>query len=209
MDKTARLRTVGAIGSVAVIAFGLFVAKPGSTYRFAPLFLVPIVWLPYLFRRWLRLHPLHYVLFILAILLHNLGAMGWYQKSPLPMSFDIAVHFYFGVVGGFLVYRMLQQSLPLRGWTLGLMTVLIVLGAGAIHEEVEWFSTLLLGPEKGMLKTPAQGVYIFDTQRDMFNNWVGSILAVTIYALVQRRRRAVPDVVAATADARREAVGAV
>ena len=192
MEKTARLRVVGAIGSAAVIAFGLFVAKPGSTYRIAPLFLVPIVWLPYLFRRWLRLHPLHYVLFILAILLHNLGAMGWYQKSPLPMSFDIAVHFYFGVVGGMLVYRLLQQSLPLRGWTLGLMTVLLVLGAGAVHEEVEWFSTLLLGPERGMLKTPAQGVYLFDTQRDMFNNLIGAMLAVTLYALHQRFRRARP-----------------
>ena len=84
---------------------------------------------------------------------------------------------------------MLQQSLPLRGWTLGLMTVLLVLGAGAVHEEVEWFSTLLLGPEKGMLKTPAQGVYIFDTQRDMFNDLAGSILAVAIYALYQRGRR--------------------
>jgi uncharacterized membrane protein YjdF len=186
------LRLVGLAGSVAVIAFALFVAKPGSTYRVAPLFLVPIVWLPYLFRGSLRLHPLHYVLFIVAILLHNLGAMGWYLKGPLPFSFDILVHFYFGVVGGLLVYRMLQQSLPLRGWTLGLMTVLLVLGAGAVHEEVEWFSTLLLGPEKGMLKTPAQGVYIFDTQRDMFNDLAGSILAVVIYALYQRGRRTRP-----------------
>src|SRR2546428_3963132 len=91
----------------------MFVAKPGSTYRVAPLFLVPIG---------------------LAILVHNLGAMGWYQKSPLPWSFDIYVHFYFGVVGGLLVYRMLHQSLPLRGWTLGFMTALLMIGAGAVHE---------------------------------------------------------------------------
>lgn len=206
MEKITRLRLVGLAGSVAVIAFGLFVAKPGSTYRIAPLFLVPIVWLPYVVRGWLRLHPLHYVLFILAILLHNLGAMGWYQKSPLPMSFDIAVHFFFGVVGGFLVYRMLQQSLPLRGWTLALMTVLLVLGAGAIHEEVEWFSTLLLGPEKGMLKTPAQGVYEFDTQRDIFNNWIGSMLAVTVYALYQRGGRPSPAV---SPVVRADAVGSI
>lgn len=206
MEKITRLRLVGLAGTVAVIAFALFVAKPGSTYRIAPLFLVPIVWLPYLFRGWLHLHPVHYVLFILAILLHNLGAMGWYQKSPLPMSFDIAVHFFFGVVGGFLVYRMLQQSLPLRVWILALMTVLLVLGAGAIHEEVEWFSTLLLGPEKGMLKTPAQGVYIFDTQRDMFNNLIGAILAVTIYALYLRSGRPAP---ATSAAVQADAVGSI
>ena len=69
------------------------------------------------------------------------------------------------------------------------MRVLLVLGAGAIHEEIEWFSTLLLGPERGMLKTPAQGVYIFDTQRDMFNNLIGAIVAVALYAVVRRLRR--------------------
>ena len=196
MENKSRLLWIGAIGTVAVLAFGLFVAKPGSTYRVAPLFLVPLVWLPYLMRRWLRLHPLHYGLFILAILLHNLGAVGWYQKSPLPLSFDIVVHFYFGVVGGLLVYRLLRQSLPLRGLTLAVMAVLLVLGAGAVHEEVEWFSTLLLGPERGMLKTPAQGVYAFDTQRDMFNNMVGAILAVVLYALVHCARRPAPEAAA-------------
>ena len=192
MSKTSRLVLVAVLGSLAVVAFGLFVAKPGSTYRVAPFFLVPIVWLPWFLRRWLRLHSLHYAMFVLAILFHNLGAMGWYQKSPLQGSFDSYVHFYFGVVGGLLVYRMLQQSLPLRGFALCMVTVLLVLGAGAVHEEVEWFSTLLLGPERGMLKTPEQGVYLFDTQRDMFNNLVGATLAVIVYALYQRARGPVP-----------------
>ena len=172
-----------------MILFGLFVAKPGSTYRVAPFLLVPLVWLPYLLAARVHLLPLHYALYVLAILLHNLGAMGWYQKSPLSLSFDIYVHFYFGVVGGLVVYRWLQKSLPLGGLALWLMTVLLVIGGGAVHELVEWFSTLLLGPERGMLKTPAQGIYIFDTQRDMFDNFVGAILAVAIYAAHQRWRR--------------------
>ena len=196
MESTARpaprraghILLVAIVGSLAVIAFGLFVAKPGSTYRMAPFFLVPLVWLPYFLRRRLHLHPLHYALFVLAILSHNLGAMGWYQKSPLPGSFDVYVHFYFGVVGGLLVYRLLQKTLPLAGFALCLGAVLLVLGAGAIHELVEWASTLALGPERGMLKTPAQGVYLFDTQRDMFNNLAGATLAVVAYALSQRVR---------------------
>ena len=186
--RTGRLGLVAVIGSLAAIAFGVFVAKPGSTYRMAPFFLVPLVWLPYLLRRRLHLHPLHYALYVLAILLHNLGAMGWYQKSPLPGSFDVYVHFYFGVVGGLLVYRLLQKTLPLGGFALGLGAVLLVLGAGAIHELVEWASTLALGPERGMLKTPEQGVYRFDTQRDMFNNLAGATLAVLAYAASQRLR---------------------
>jgi hypothetical protein len=36
-----------------------------------------------------------------------------------------------------------------------------------------------------MLKT--EGVYEFDTQRDMFDNLLGAIVAVTLYVLVRRR----------------------
>src|SRR5256885_7736315 len=188
---TAWLWIVGAIGSAGLLSFAVFATKPGSTYRVAPFFLIPLLWLPYLLRRRLHLHPLHYLLFVLALLLHTLGALGWYQKSPLPVSFDIYVHFYFGVVGGLLVYRLFQRTLPLQLWTRCTLTVLLVLGVGALHELMEWWSTLLLGPEKGMLKMPGEnGVYVFDTQRDMFNNLVGSIVAVVIYVASQRLRRA-------------------
>jgi uncharacterized membrane protein YjdF len=186
MEK--RMRLIGAAGTVALVAFAV-AAKSGSTYKIAPVFLIPLLWLPYFLRRKLHLHPLHYLLYALALFLHNFGALGYYQRGVFGLSFDIYVHFYFGVVGGLLVYRLLDQTLPLRPWPRAIGTVLIVLGAGAIHEEVEWFSTLLLGPERGMLKTPAQGVYIFDTQRDMFNNLIGAIVAVTLYAVVRRLRR--------------------
>jgi uncharacterized membrane protein YjdF len=186
MEK--RMRLIGALATVALIAFAL-AAKTGSTYKIAPVFLLPLLWLPYFLRRRLHLHPLHYLLYALALFLHNFGALGYYQRGVFGLSFDIYVHFYFGVVGGLLTYRLLDQTLPMRPWPRAVATVLLVLGAGAIHEEIEWFSTLLLGPERGMLKTPAQGVYIFDTQRDMFNNLIGAIVAVTLYVVVRRARR--------------------
>ena len=176
------MRWVGVAGTAALIAFPV-VAKSG-TYCVAPVFLVPLLWLRYLMRRRLRLHPLHYGLYAAALLLHNLGALGFYHRGVLGLSFDIYVHFYFGFVGALLVYRLLRETLPLTPWTLRVATVLLVLGGGAIHEIVEWFSTLALGPERGMLKTT--GVYAFDTHRDMFNNLLGSALAVALYALVGR-----------------------
>jgi uncharacterized membrane protein YjdF len=189
------LRLVAVIASLVFIAMSVFVAKPGSNYRFSALFLVPIVWAPYLLRRRLFLHPFHYVLFTLALLLHNLGAFGLYQRAPLGLSFDIYVHFYFGVVGGLMLYRYLGKAVVLTTWQRRIATVLLIIGMGAIHELVEWFSTLILGPKNGMLKT--EGVYQFDTQRDMFDNLVGAIVAVTLYAFVYRRatlagRKALP-----------------
>jgi uncharacterized membrane protein YjdF len=186
------LRLVGIVASLAFIAMSVFVAKPGSNYRFSALFLVPIVWAPYLLRRRIHLHPLHYLLFALALLLHNLGALGFYQRAPLGLSFDIYVHFYFGVVGGLMLYRYLGKTVALTSWQRRIATVLLIIGMGAIHELVEWFSTLILGPKHGMLKT--EGVYEFDTQRDMFDNLLGAIVAVALYAVAHRRaRRAAAD----------------
>jgi uncharacterized membrane protein YjdF len=184
---TLLMRIVGAAATAGVIAFAV-AAKPGSNYRIAPVFLVPLVWVPYLLRRPLHLHPLHYLLFVAAVLLHNLGALGMYQRGVLGVSFDVYVHLYFGLVGGLLVHRYVEASVPLRPWQLRVGVVLLVLGMGATHELIEWASTLVLGGERGMLKT--HGVYQFDTQRDMFSNLVGAILTEVLYTLVGRRRDA-------------------
>lgn len=179
-------KLIGVVMSVVFVALSLFAAKPGSNYRYSAIFLVPIIWTLYLLRRRLHVHPLHYLLFALALLLHNLGAFGLYQRRVLGLSFDIYVHFYFGVVGALMLYRHLTHTVTLTPWQLRIATVLLILGMGAIHEIVEWFSTLALGPKHGMLKT--EGVYPFDTQRDMFDNLLGAALAVTIYAVVRGRR---------------------
>ena len=184
------MRGIGVVASAAFIALSAFAARPGSNYRYSALFLVPIVWAPYLLRRRLHLHPLHYLLFALALLLHNLGAFGLYQRSVFGLSFDIYVHFYFGVVGALLLFRYLEHTVALTTWQLRAATVLLILGMGAVHEIIEWFSTLLLGSTHGMLKT--EGVYAFDTQRDMFDNLLGATLAVTLYALSRRLRGDVP-----------------
>ena len=44
------------------------------------------------------------------------GAYGFYQKSPLPFSFDILVHWWFAVVITIAVYRALEGNYPLKGW---------------------------------------------------------------------------------------------
>ena len=180
-------RVIAFAASAVFVALSLFAAKPGSNYRYSALFLVPIVWALYFLRRRLHLHPLHYGLFALALLLHNLGAFGLYQRRVFGLSFDIYVHFYFGVVGALMLHRYLEHAVVLRPWQLRVATVLLILGMGAVHEIVEWFSTLALGTTHGMLKT--EGVYQFDTQRDMFDNLLGAIVAVALYAWSRRARR--------------------
>jgi uncharacterized membrane protein YjdF len=152
------------------------------TYRVAPLFLLPILWAVYFFRRRLHILPLHYALFASALLLHNLGAFGWYQKSPLHFSFDILVHFYFAFVAALILFRTIRTGVPaLKPWHVYTATFFFIMGCGAIHEIMEYISWLILG-DRGMLKTNG---YIFDTQRDLLNNFLGVYLALLCIAIAQ------------------------
>ena len=72
---------VGAVATAVMVALSLWVAPAGSTYKFSFAILGPILWLLYFLRRRLALHPLHFSLFATALLLHNLGALGYYRRE--------------------------------------------------------------------------------------------------------------------------------
>jgi uncharacterized membrane protein YjdF len=152
-----------------------------STYRFAILFLGPMLWAILAFRRKLALHPGHYALLALALLFHNLGAFGLYRTSWQKIEFDAAVHYYFGVAGAFVIARGLGYNFNLGGWKLWAGTILVILGIGGLHELIEFGSTVALGPEKGMLKLGDGDV--FDTQKDLLNNLLGAITALGFYGM--------------------------
>jgi uncharacterized membrane protein YjdF len=178
------LRTIGIVASVVFLVISA-TAKI-ATYRVNPVFLIPLTWLPYLVRRRLFLTPLHYVLFAVAILIHDLGAYGFYQRSPLPFSYDILVHFYFAVAVTLMLHRALAMNFPmLKFWQVNVTALLFMMGFGALHEIMEYTSYLVLGEEKGMLKPSTS--YFFDTQRDLTNNLLGAIVGLVIAWMVRRK----------------------
>ena len=183
-DKRAAFLGIGAIASIALIVIAVLAKIP--TYHAAPLFLVPVVWIIFALRRRLKIAPIHYALLCSGILLHMVGAFGWYQQSPLPFSFDIAVHYWFAVVITLAMYRVLQENFPLRTWHLNVISLMFMMGLGAIHEIMEYCSYLLLGEEKGMLKPKT--MYFFDTQRDLTNNLLGALTALAIIAIARAMR---------------------
>ncbi len=168
-----------AIASITTAIFLLItiVAQGSATYRYAILFLGPILWAVYYFREPLYLHPLHFAIFASALVLHNLGAFGAYRQKYFGFDFDVYVHFHFGLAGGLVMAGALQHSFHVSGWRLWVGTVLLILGLGATHELIEYGSTLMLGPEKGMLKLNAPDAKT-DTQNDLLNNLLGCLLAL-------------------------------
>jgi uncharacterized membrane protein YjdF len=177
-------------GGIASIILAIVAKVP--TYHVAPLFLIPIIFAVYAVRRRFHIHPLHYALFVSAVLLHNLGALGWYQKWPGGFSYDILVHFYFALVAGLIIFRAIRLALPaLRPWHVYTATFFLIMGCGAVHEIIEYLSTLMLGKEYGMIKKTG---YEFDTERDLLNNLLGVTLSLIVTAIVRTaRRRDVPE----------------
>jgi len=169
----------------SVIIIVLAIVARVKTYHVAPLFLVPAVWVGYALRRRLELHPVHYALLCSAIVLHMLGAFGYYQHSPLPCSFDILVHFYFAFAATFAIHRLIARRLDFGRWGARVAALVVIMAIGAVHEVME-YATLLLGSENAMLKKDS---YPWDTNRDLTNNFLGGLLALLIISILQARAR--------------------
>ena len=175
------------IASVSTVLFVvLAVLARVPTYRVAPAFLIPIAWALVLLRRRLHLHAAHFALVALALVLHDLGAFGFYQRSFFNVSFDVYVHFYFAFAAAFGVHRFLARALPLRGWTLRAATVLCIMGFGGVHEVMEYMTYLSLPPEKAMLKDSS---YRYDTSRDLTSNLAGVVLGLVVIDVATRARK--------------------
>lgn len=187
MNDSRQAHRIVAVTATAIMIGLSFAAAPGSTYRYSFLFLAPPVWGVYALRERLCFYPFHLGLFASALLLHNLGVFGFYRREFLNLWFDTYVHFYFGVVGGVLLRRVLSCAYGLKTWRLWLAVILGILGCGAIHELIEWGSTMLLGPERGMLKALAEDPY--DTQKDLLNNLLGTLLALILATICQAARK--------------------
>jgi uncharacterized membrane protein YjdF len=185
---------IGLIFSIGFVVISFLARVP--TYKVSPVFLIPIMWVPYLLRRWLHLNPIHYLLFGIALLLHDLGAFGLYQNGlperwrvvpALGWSWDIYVHFYFAFAVTFIFYRAMEYHLELQPWQTAFFTLMFIMGSGGLHEVMEYTSYLLLGEERGMLKPHT--AYFLDTSRDLMNNFLGCMTALIIYRLLRAVRR--------------------
>ncbi|MEO6708818.1 MAG: DUF2238 domain-containing protein [Planctomycetota bacterium] len=174
------------LGNIPMLLLAFMAAPENGNYHYSFLFLIPMLWGVGLARKQLQLHPLHFAMFAAALLLHDLGALGFYTKEFAHLAFDTYVHFYFGLCGGLMLERLFRLGVRLEGWTLRIGAVMFLLGLGAIHEIMEVASTLALGPKMGMYKMASADE--LDTQKDLLCNLVGGVTAIALVALHSRVR---------------------
>jgi uncharacterized membrane protein YjdF len=179
-------RIVAVAATLAFAAISLAASGEFAKYRWSFVFLAAIVWGAFALRRRLLLLPSHFALFAVALLLHDLGAFGWYRRTLAGLQFDWCVHAFFGMVGGLVLARLLERSHGLRGWTLAWLVVLAVAGLSALHEIVEAASQLALGAELGMYVAGPGNE--FDTQEDLLSGVIGACTALALRARSARGR---------------------
>ncbi|MCK4519747.1 MAG: DUF2238 domain-containing protein [Candidatus Omnitrophica bacterium] len=136
----------------------------------------------FVIRRGIHLHWFHYLLFTFFLTGHNLGMYQLYDKFPLGIEYDYWVHGYFGVVSTMVIFRAITcRRVITDANTIIFLTIIMVLGISAIHELYEYAGAVLLGEGEGVLFIGAGDIDEWDTQKDMLNNLIGSIIGLIAY----------------------------
>jgi putative membrane protein len=149
--------------------------------------------------RWLPFSELSYLLIFLYLSLHEWGAHYRYANVPIGEwmkhvfhtvrnDYDRVVHFTFGALMTYPLREILMRKANLRGgWAL-VVPVIMMLGFGAAYEILEAIAANLSTPEVADAFLGLQGDP-WDTHKDMFQGFAGSVVAMGITGLgVQLRR---------------------
>lgn len=143
--------------------------------------------------RWFRFSRISYVLMMVYLSLHAIGAHYTYSEMPVfnwlrddwqfsRNHYDRVVHFLFGFLMSYPLWEVLARVAGLRpGWA-RLGAVHVVMAWSALYEMIEAAVAHIVSPELGAIYNGIQGD-IWDAQKDAGLAMLGSILAMTIAAL--------------------------
>ena len=148
--------------------------------------------------RWMPLSDLSYLLICLYLCLHEWGAHHKYANVPagewikhafhtLRNDYDRVVHFAFGLLLSYPQREILVRRLRMNSAWAAWVTVWLMLGYGAMYEEIEAIAAVTLSPDAGDAFLGLQGDP-WDTHKDMFMGFLGAVIAMGITALLAHRR---------------------
>ena len=183
MKKEQYIKIILGITSLILIALEFYSLKTDSHYKYDFIFLIALLFGVYFIRNKIKLHPLHFLLFSLFLILHNLGTFGLYSNSYFGLEYDLYVHGFFGLVASLVLYRTYNLIGPYKGWFMYVAIIAVILGFSAFHELFEYGGALAVGKGEGVLFVGAGDLDEWDTQKDMFNNLIGAIIGLALSKL--------------------------
>jgi putative membrane protein len=148
------------------------------------------------FRRYQFSNP-SYLLITVFLTLHAYGAHYTYAETPLGFwlrdAFDLGrnhydriVHFAFGLLLSYPMLELVRRFLRLRGVWAILVTFFMMLAMSAGYESIESWVARIVSPELGTAYLGTQGDE-WDAQRDMDRAMTGTLIALGLAWLVERR----------------------
>jgi uncharacterized membrane protein YjdF len=168
--------------------FGIYANVIGSSYKYDFIILIIFISFVYVVRKRIELHPIHFFLFGIFLIIHNLGIFGFYSKEIIGIEFDWYLHGFFGFVASLIIARSYHILGPHKGWYKHVAVLMMILGFSVMHELFEYFGFLLFGPGEGVLLLGAGDLDLFDSQKDMLLNLIGGIIGIISYSIKIKKR---------------------
>jgi putative membrane protein len=151
-----------------------------------------IVWI----HRYHRFTPLSYLFMSVLIVLHTIGGHYTFQRVPFDFvtelfgfqrnHYDRLAHFSVGFYAYPIAEILLKKRLVLSRAILFLFPVLAIFTVAGCYEIFEWLYAITADPDAGIAVLGSQGD-IWDAQKDMLADGLGSIFATSVFFFVYRR----------------------
>jgi putative membrane protein len=154
--------------------------------------------------RYLPLSDLSYLLILMFLCLHEWGAHYKYSDVPLGEwmkpwlhtqrnHYDRVIHFSFGLALSYPMQEVFLRAVRVTGRWRYILPVGATLAFSAIYEMMEAGMAMVLTPQRAEEFVGMQGD-IFDSQKDMFDAAIGSLVAMlAIWAIRRRRARSAAE----------------
>jgi putative membrane protein len=152
------------------------------------------------------LDRLSYSLVIAFLLLHVLGARYLYSYVPYDdwsqmlfgvrisdrfgferNHYDRLVHFCFGLLFVYPLWRFFEVALGLRGVWPSVLAFCVILAASALYEIAEWATAMSFAPDWAEAYNGQQGD-VWDAQRDMALATLGAGCGIAVVGLFKRQK---------------------
>ncbi len=137
-----------------------------------------------------------YFLMSIWVYMHTIG--GHYTFKDVPFDFvnnlfgwernnyDRIAHFSVGFYAYAIAEFLDRKKLVNSNVIMFLFPIFSIFTVAAIYEIIEWLAVIYMDPEAGLDYVSAQGD-IWDAQKDMLSDGLGSIFATSLYFFIRKR----------------------
>ena len=199
--KSKLIYITGIIFFILIIIYSY--ASNVNEYVLDSVISIVTITLIFLIRKHINLTNISFFLLILALLFHDFGVFGFYNKTPILIQYDHFTHFFGLFAVSILIFNIFKQFFKKSKIT-NLILILFVfissLGIGSLIEQTEYLGYLRFGTGQGLLKFGGLGDTPFDdknlramdiigggwinTMLDLNYNFLGALIGtITMYLI--------------------------